>query len=74
MPIRNVLAASTLSLGLLLTLAATPAAAQPYGKGGNYSLAPAPRPAPDRAAKPGQREANCACPMTPGGAPQAQPD
>lgn len=83
MSIRDLLAASALSLGLVLTLTA-PAAAQPYGKGGNYSLAPAPRPAPDRVAKTGQGETRCACPMmkaasahqrpmTPGGDPQAQP-
>lgn len=82
MSIRDLLVASALSLGPVLTLAA-PAAAQPYGKGGNYSLAP--RPAPDRAAKPDQHQASCICPMmkgddalhrqhmTPGDGPQAPP-
>lgn len=73
MSIRKILAASALSLGVAVTLAATPSAAQPYGKGGNYRLAPAPRPATDRAAKPGRGQADCACPMMKGAAPPAQP-
>ncbi|MCI3132798.1 hypothetical protein [Phenylobacterium aquaticum] len=69
MSIREVLAASALSLGLVLTLAAAPAAAQPYGKGGNYSLAPrvAPDPRATTGAKAGefppQQQAMCVCPM-----------
>ncbi len=84
MSIRDLLAASALSLGLVLALTA-PAAAQPHGKGGIYSMAPAPRPAPDRVTKAGQGETRHGCPMmedagalhrrpmTPGGDLQAQP-
>lgn len=84
MSIRSLPAVSALSLGFVLPLAA-PAGAQPYGKGGNFSLAPAPGPATDRVAKPGQDKPHCGGPMMrdpgararrpmpPGGDPQAQP-
>lgn len=59
MTFRTPLAAAALSLGLALVAASTPASAQPYGKGGNYVMAPAPRAAQPQAPKP----AKCDCPM-----------
>lgn len=58
---RSYLTASALALGVFLT--ASTALAQPYGKGGNYSMAPAPQ-----AAEHGQKphHAHCQCPMMKG--------
>ena len=58
---RIYLAAGALTLGLFLN--ASTGLAQPYGKGGAYSMAPAPR-AAEREHRP---HANCDCPMKQGG-------
>lgn len=60
MTIRITLAAGALSFGLALVAAS--ASAQPYGKGGNYVMAPAPQAAQPHASKP----AKCDCPMMQG--------
>ncbi len=54
------LTAAALALGL--AAAASAASAQPYGKGGNYSLAPAKRPPAAQAAT----ARDCDCPMMKG--------
>lgn len=59
---RSNLAAGALVLGVFLT--ASTALAQPYGKGGNYSMAPAPQAAERRH---GPHHAQCQCPMMKGG-------
>lgn len=61
---RTTLTAGALSLGLALVAAATSASAQPYGKGGNYVMNPAPRAAQAREPK----HAKCDCPMMKDGA------
>ena len=62
----NLVAASALVLGLAATAFASQA--QPFGKGGNYSLAPAPRPAVQTEHRPHMRMAKCDCPMMKGDA------
>jgi len=59
MTYRVSLTAAALAFGL----AATAASAQPYGKGGNYSMAPAQRPPAAQAAP----MRDCDCPMMKGG-------
>ena len=60
MTYRISLAAAALALGL--AAAASAASAQPYGKGGNYSMAPAQRPPAAQAAP----MRDCDCPMMKG--------
>ena len=50
------------ALALGLVAAASAASAQPYGKGGNYNMAPSARPPAAQAAPMG----DCACPMMKG--------
>jgi hypothetical protein len=65
---RSYLAAGALSLGLFL--AASAALAQPYGKGGAYSMVPAPQ-AAERGHRP--HHADCQCPMMKGEAAMRDP-
>ncbi len=60
MTYRVSLTAAALALGL--AAAATAASAQPYGKGGNYSMAPVQRPPAAQAAP----TRDCDCPMMKG--------
>lgn len=60
MTYRISLTAAALALGLAATASA--ASAQPYGKGGNYSMAPAARPPAAQAAS----MPDCDCPMMKG--------
>ena len=60
MTYRISLTAAALALGL--AAAATAASAQPYGKGGNYSMAPPQRPPAAQAAP----TRDCDCPMMKG--------
>ncbi|MDP1616588.1 hypothetical protein [Phenylobacterium sp.] len=60
MTYRIPLTAAALALGLAATASA--ASAQPYGKGGNYSMAPAARPPAAQAAP----MRDCNCPMMKG--------
>lgn len=62
----NLVAAGALALGLAATAFASQA--QPYGKGGNYSLAPAPRAAAQAEHRPHLQKAKCDCPMMKGDA------
>ncbi|MDZ4371134.1 MAG: hypothetical protein U1C74_06905 [Phenylobacterium sp.] len=60
MTYRITLTAAALALGLAATASA--ASAQPYGKGGNYSMAPAARPPAAQVAS----MPDCDCPMMKG--------
>jgi hypothetical protein len=62
----NLVAAGALALGLAATAFASHA--QPYGKGGNYSLAPAARASAQGEHRPHMRMAKCDCPMMKGDA------
>ena len=62
----NLVAAAALALGLAATAFASQA--QPYGKGGNYSLAPASRSAAPAERRAHLQKAKCDCPMMKGDA------
>lgn len=61
MTFRSHLTAGALALGL--AAAASAAIAQPYGKGGNYSMGPAPR---EAQAAHADQHGKCDCPMMQG--------